>query len=67
MATKNARTIDECLPFGRPTEAFLGMPGAFLKCKVVSAWPLLPETFDADIALMKRVLEEYKRDVGVKV
>jgi len=29
--------------------------------------PLLPETFDADIALMKRVLEEYKRDVGVKV
>ena len=28
--------------------------------------PLLPETFDSDIALMKRVLEEYKRDVGVE-
>jgi len=26
--------------------------------------PLLPETFDSDIALMKKVLEEYKRDVA---
>lgn len=26
--------------------------------------PLLPESFDSDIKLMKQVLEEYKRDVG---
>jgi len=26
--------------------------------------PLLPETFDSDIALMKKVLEQYKRDVA---
>ena len=28
--------------------------------------PLLPQTFDSDIALMKKVLEEYKRDVTVQ-
>ena len=26
--------------------------------------PLLPETFDSDIAIMKQVLEKYRADVG---
>jgi aspartate/methionine/tyrosine aminotransferase len=51
---------------GRPHSKDPDYKSPYLNMFRFSFGPLLPETFDSDIKLMTEVLEEYKRDVGVK-
>merc|ERR1712232_26356 len=50
----------------RPHSKEPGYVSPYINMFRFSFGPLLPETFESDIKLMKEVLEEYKRDVGYK-
>ena len=53
-------------PNGRPHEKDPSYVTPYERFFRFSFGPLLPETFDGDIAIMKEVLEAYKAECGTK-